>query len=163
MINESLMPPTARLFLGKYRGTVADNEDPRHQGRIRAFLPEVLGEVQTGWALPCAPYGFFAIPARGKGVWIEFEAGHVSRPIWSGCWWSEGEAPGGGDPKRKVWRTDAGHTITLDDDGETIEIADGNGAKVSLGSAGIKLEKGGGSVEVSDGVVKVNGGSLEVT
>lgn len=72
---------------GKFRGTVSDNSDPQMQGRIRARAPSVLGETETGWATPCAPYagpqaGFFSIPPVGAGVWIEFEAGDVSRPIW---------------------------------------------------------------------------------
>jgi len=69
-------------YYGKYRGIVTDNEDPRGLGRIRARVPEVLGDVETGWALPCAPYagdgsGQFTVPSPGAGVWIEFEAGNV--------------------------------------------------------------------------------------
>src|SRR3546814_12132589 len=76
---------------GKYRGLVLNNMDPLNQGRIQATVPEVLGEVPTGWASPCAPFagtqaGFYAIPQVGSGVWIEFEAGDVSRPIWVGGW-----------------------------------------------------------------------------
>ena len=52
-------------------------------------VAEVLGEVPTGWATPCIPYagpvsGFYSIPPIGAGVWIEFESGDISRPIWSG-------------------------------------------------------------------------------
>ena len=84
---------------GKYRGTVVDNADPQTQGRLRATVPEVLGDVDSGWALPCAPYGgdgsgMYAVPAVGSGVWVEFEAGDVSRPIWVGCWCGPGAAPG---------------------------------------------------------------------
>src|SRR6266404_2148434 len=83
---------------GKYRGTVTNVLDPLNQGRLMAFVPEVLGEMPTGWATPCAPYagilaGFFSIPPVGAGVWIEFEAGDVSRPIWTGAYWAAGEQP----------------------------------------------------------------------
>ena len=58
---------TARHY-GKYRGTVIDNNDPRKQGRIKAQVPEILGDVDSGWALPCAPYagdktGVYTVPA----------------------------------------------------------------------------------------------------
>ena len=58
---------TARHY-GKYRGTVTDNQDPRKQGRIKAKVPEILGDVDSGWATPCAPYagdqiGAYAVPA----------------------------------------------------------------------------------------------------
>ena len=40
----------------------------------------------------CTPYpGFYAIPPAGSGVWIEFEEGNLDKPIWTGCWWKEGE------------------------------------------------------------------------
>lgn len=123
---------------GKFRGTVTDNADPQRQGRIRASVPGVLGETISGWALPCAPYagpqaGFFSIPPVGAGVWIEFEAGDVSRPVWSGCWWGVGEAPvtppagAPGDPQVKLWRSDQGLTTALDDASRTITISDAAG------------------------------------
>ena len=58
-------------------------------GRLQAMVPEVLGEIPSGWALPCQPFtgtgaGLYAVPQPGAGVWIEFEAGDASRPIWIG-------------------------------------------------------------------------------
>ena len=72
-------------FYGKYRGRVTDNDDPLRIGRIKAVVPEILGDEATGWAVPCVPYaganmGFYAIPEPDSGVWIEFEAGDVARP-----------------------------------------------------------------------------------
>ena len=63
---------TAKHY-GKYRGTVVDNQDPRKQGRIKVKVPEILGDVDSGWALPCAPYagdktGAYAVPSVGAGV-----------------------------------------------------------------------------------------------
>jgi hypothetical protein len=124
---------------GKFRGTVSDNADPLRLGRIRARVPAVLGDVDSGWAMPCAPYagpqaGLFSIPPVGAGVWIEFEAGDVSRPIWSGCWWGAGEAPvtppagAPGDPDVKLWRSEQGLTTALDDAAQKITISDASGA-----------------------------------
>src|SRR5258708_30720143 len=77
---------------GKYRGSVADNQDPRNQGRIKAKVPEILGQVESGWALPSAPYagdktGVVTVPPVGAGVWLEFEAGEAARPPWTGFSW----------------------------------------------------------------------------
>ena len=128
-------PGTA--FFGKYRGLVTDNGDPFNRGRIRARVPEVLGDVETGWALPAAPYagdgvGTYAVPTVGAGVWIEFEAGDVSNPIWTGCWWGDGQVPKdekGSDstPSRKIIRTDRGLMLSLDDDATTIAVSDADG------------------------------------
>src|SRR5262245_36814850 len=86
-------------FYGKYRGTVTDNQDPLMLGRIKAKVPDVLGDLESGWALPCLPFGgdktgLFALPKVGARVWYEFEQGDPDRPIWSGCWWgSAAEMP----------------------------------------------------------------------
>jgi uncharacterized protein involved in type VI secretion and phage assembly len=140
-------------FYGKYRGTVADNNDPKQLGRLKANVPEVLGDVTSGWALPCAPYsgdgsGQYTLPANGAGVWIEFEAGDPSRPIWSGGWWGNGQVPadnGGqkGTPALKVIRSEQGLMLTLDDNSQVITVSDSSGnnlleIKVTSGQVTLK-------------------------
>jgi hypothetical protein len=93
----AIQTPQGLRFLGKYRGTVLDNVDPMALGRIMAEVPGVPGML-LNWANPCVPYaglavGFFALPPIGANVWIEFEAGDPSFPIWSGCFWEELEIP----------------------------------------------------------------------
>jgi len=93
--------------------------------------------VPSNWCLPCAPYagvgaGLFTIPAAGSGVWIEFEAGDVSRPVWVGGWWAVGEAPISEraeppDPTRKILRSDFGLIVSLDDAAQTITLSDALG------------------------------------
>ena len=124
-------------FFGKYRGLVKDNQDPANLGRIRALVPEVLSDVLSGWALPCAPYagdgeGQFMIPPVGAGVWIEFESGDVSRPVWSGCWWSEDKLPkdssgSAAAPPLKIIRSETGLMAAFDDGAQTISLSDRNG------------------------------------
>ena len=130
----------AARHYGKYRGTVADNKDPRNQGRIKVKVPEILGDVESGWALPCAPYagdktGIHAVPAVDAGVWIEFEAGDVSRPIWVGCWWKSNATPTDEDgsaatPDVKIARSEKGLLLALHDDSQVIALADSNGANI---------------------------------
>ena len=130
--------PTRERMLGKYRGIVFNNLDPERRGRLQATVPEVLGEIPTGWATPCAPYagpggGFFSVPPLGAGVWIEFEAGDVSRPIWTGCYWGVGEPPmappasAPGQITTKIWRSDFGLSVVLDDALQTITLSDALG------------------------------------
>jgi Type VI secretion system/phage-baseplate injector OB domain len=127
-------------FYGKYRGLVAINVDPLGQGRLKAIVPEVLGVMPSSWALPCTPYagtlaGLFTVPMIGTGVWIEFEAGDVTRPIWSGCWWGSAQVPLnelGAPPTfaSKVLRTDTGLTLAFNDITQMITLTDMVGLNV---------------------------------
>lgn len=142
-VEQSLAQVLERLadrYFGKYRGVVTDNQDPQNQGRIRAHVPEVLGNVPCGWALPAAPYsgpgqGLFSIPPENAGVWIEFEAGDVSRPIWSGTWWAKGEVPKNNQgasarPPTKILRSESGLMVALDDQAKTIAVSDSGGTNL---------------------------------
>jgi uncharacterized protein involved in type VI secretion and phage assembly len=162
-------------FVGKYRGVVTDVQDPLMTMRIRARVPDVFGSDESGWAMPCAPFagdqvGFFALPAVGAGVWIEFEHGDSRYPIWSGTWWgSAAEVPSAllAPPYQKTAVvTTGGHSITVDDTpgagGITLEIA--TGAKITMTSTGIEITNGmGATISLSGPRVSVNDGALEVT
>lgn len=98
MIEELLEQLIERLdnrYFGKFRGFVHNNQDPEDLGRIQAIVPRLFdSKTPTGWALPAAPFagpdqGFYAVPDKGAAVWIEFEEGDLSRPIWSGGWWGK--------------------------------------------------------------------------
>lgn len=111
-------------WYGKYRGFVVDNDDPDHRGRLRVRIPAVLGNAVTGWALPCLPLGgrpglgAFWLPDVGAALWVEFEAGDIDHPIWSGTLWPETvSAPedAQGRPAMRLIVTKAGHSLELDD------------------------------------------------
>jgi hypothetical protein len=139
-------------FFGKFRGLVKDNQDPLNLGRIKASVPEILLDTDTGWALPAAPYagdgvGVYTVPEPGAGVWIEFEAGDVSRPIWTGCWWGDNQLPkdeSGSDtkPSRKIIRTTDGLLLAFNDGGKTISVSDSSGDNI------IKIEVQPGQITV---------------
>jgi uncharacterized protein involved in type VI secretion and phage assembly len=152
-------------FYGKYRGTVTDIDADTL--RIKAKVPSVLGQQPTGWCMPCVPYagkdvGIAFLPEEGSGVWIEFEGGDVSYPIWTGCYWRTDEIPSDATPKVKAIITKSKHKILLDDDAGAIAISDDNDNKITLDFSGITLERGGKKVSISDSEVNINDGSLEV-
>jgi uncharacterized protein involved in type VI secretion and phage assembly len=168
------MSSNGTRFYGKFRGFVSDNQDPLMQGRVRARVTDVMGEDESGWAMPAAPFGgdgmgFFAIPSVGAGVWIEFEHGDPDYPIWSGAWWgSAAELPPAllTPPYQKVMvRTHGGHTITLDDTPGVggIMLETSTGQKISLTALGIQIDNGmGAKIELTGPQVSVNSGALDV-
>jgi uncharacterized protein involved in type VI secretion and phage assembly len=127
-------------YYGKYRGLVTDNDDPKKLGRLRAKVAEVLGDTDTGWALPALPYsgdnqGFYTVPPVGAGVWMEFEAGNVERPIWTGAWWGDSQLPKNesgteATPSIKIWRSEKGMLAALDDSAQTITLSDSDGSNL---------------------------------
>jgi uncharacterized protein involved in type VI secretion and phage assembly len=156
-------------YFGKYRGQVTDNDDPDNLGRIRAKVPRLLGDEETGWALPAFAYGgardqgFFAVPDVNAGVWIEFEGGDLSYPIWSGTWYTSGAIPESAKPSKKVIKTKSGHKIVFDDDGGSLQIVDGNGNSIVLDSNGIAITSGSNSIKLTSSGVSINDGALKVT
>lgn len=77
------------------RGTVVLNNDPMGIGRIKVRVYSVHGtrneipDDQLDWAYPKfwnASYnsGTFIVPEVGNTVWVEFENGNPSQPVYSG-------------------------------------------------------------------------------
>jgi len=156
-------------YYGKYRGFVHRNDDPDDLGRIQAKVPSLFGDEPTGWALPAFNYGgkgeqgFFAVPEKDAGVWIEFEGGDLSYPLWTGCWYAQGQIPEAAKPGKKVLKTKAGHKLVLDDDGGSVTLSDGNGNSIVMDANGIAITDGNNnSIKLSASGVVINDGALEV-
>jgi type VI secretion system secreted protein VgrG len=177
VIEELLQQLIERLdnrYYGKYRGYVSNVTDPENTGRIKAYVPRLLGEAETGWCMPCTPYagpdqGLYAIPDVGAGVWIEFEGGDLSRPLWSGMWWGkpatsdigqpdstarfapeQSEIPKEAYPDRivdpgvRILKSSLGHYVLLDDRKDTarVELRDSLGNRIILDKDGLTILAG---------------------
>jgi uncharacterized protein involved in type VI secretion and phage assembly len=165
---------SSELHLGKYRGVVTNNQDPQMKGRIKAKVPDVLGDLESGWAMPCAPFGgkrlgFFALPDEGAGVWIEFEHGDPEYPVWTGCWWGSKDEmiPAGEAPTydKLMMKTRAGHSILIDDSPGSggIKLQTASGQKFEMTSQGIEIDNGqGAKISLKGPKVTLNDGALEV-
>jgi len=153
-------------YFGKYRGIVTDVDSSTL--RIKATVPSVLGGTPTGWCQLCVPYagpnvGFFFVPDVGAAVWIEFEGGDVSYPIWSGCFWRAGELPSDAKPTTRGVVTAAPHVLLFDDDGGEVKLGDSNGGTVVLDSDGVTSTRGGMKVAVGTSAVSINDDAFKVT
>lgn len=89
-------------YFGNYRGTVLKNDDPENRGRckiyVRGIYPEKFTENEAAlipWAEPCQPLfcggsgtafnnGTFQCPDLNSTVWLFFESGDITRPVFFG-------------------------------------------------------------------------------
>jgi uncharacterized protein involved in type VI secretion and phage assembly len=170
----------SRRFVGKYRGVVTQNIDPMMRGRLLCIVPDVLGSVPSSWAEPCVPLagptgppmGVYLVPPIGAGVWVEFEHGDPSKPIWVGCrWGSQADIPTlarAGLPVSPsiVLQTAGQNAIVVSDlPGPTggIMLKSATGAMIIVNDTGIYIQNGkGASIVMTGPTVNVNAGALTV-
>jgi len=156
---EKVVKDAQRKFYGKYRGFVVDNQDPEKLARLKLLVPSVMGDVDTGWALPCVPFGglaghgFFMVPEVDAQVWVEFEEGDLRHPIWTGTFWQKAgdppaEATEGDGTKTRLLKTPGGHVLRFDDeaDKEKFQLLHPGGSEIAIDEKGIlTLTDSGGS------------------
>jgi uncharacterized protein involved in type VI secretion and phage assembly len=162
---QDLLDNVKHRFYGKYRGVVTDVDATTM--RIKASVPSVLPGMPTGWCTPCVPYagpqvGFLMLPEVGSGVWIEFEGGDVSFPIWVGCYWNTGDVPSAAAADVKSIITTAG-TLSFDNGGSSVTLQDASQDSLVFDSSGATVTAGSGKIEVGASGVSVNSGALEVS
>jgi uncharacterized protein involved in type VI secretion and phage assembly len=163
-------------YHGKYRATVLNNTDPENRGRVQVQLADRYGLFPSTWALPSFPaaaiqHGFVSIPPLRASVWVEFEAGDPSFPIWTGAFFENpGEMPtlgAAGTPVSPnfVMQTVGQVTFMLSDTpASNVLIKTLTGAMIQIGEAGITISNGkGASISLTGPSVIINGGALQVT
>ena len=147
-------------YHGKYRAIVTNNVDPLLIGRIQVICPDAASLAPTTWCMPCVPnaginMGMFSLPVIGSGVWIEFERGNPSKPIWVGCYWGLGaEVPvlsrivPPAVPGITLQTTLKNGIVISDTPGPTggILIQTTTGAMISVSDVGIVISNGKGAV-----------------
>jgi len=164
-------------YYGKHRGTVINNVDPMNIGRLMVQVPDVSSLIPSTWAMPCLPFagiqnGFFAIPAIGSGVWVEFERGDPGYPIWSGCYFSSAADV----PSLAVATPPGLQTVVIQTIGKNalmlsdmpgpaggILLKSPTGATISISDTGITISNGqGASILMNGSTVSINEGALVV-
>lgn len=85
-------------YYSVYRATVLLNEDPMHLNRLKVYIPDIDA---IDWALPKGIPGtekagarLFTLPRFNDIVYITFEDGNPSLPLWEYHGWGEQQIPG---------------------------------------------------------------------
>jgi hypothetical protein len=100
--------------------------------------------------MPCVPYagpgvGFYAIPPLEANIWVEFEGGDSNYPIWTGCFWEEGQVPLETPPPGTVVFKTESITLIVSDlpavVGITLEVLpEGSPINIALDSGGVQID-----------------------
>ncbi|HEX3056917.1 MAG TPA: phage baseplate assembly protein V [Gaiellaceae bacterium] len=185
------MPPVINgggQYFGKYSAVVKDNSDAQKLGTVKVSVPTLFPENELMDARAALPFGWFFIPENEAPVWVEFEGGDSTLPLWTGMQSLSGKYPSELDldpPQKRALKTAAGHLILFDDKSgeELIRIVeavhsheillDQNGIKVTDGvnnqtltfdSSGVKASlQSGASVTITSSGITVDAGSGSLT
>ncbi|HLZ32152.1 MAG TPA: VgrG-related protein [Chloroflexota bacterium] len=118
-------------------GVVTDNADSL--GRVKVQFPWLDATEVSAWARLASPMagqerGLFCLPEVNDEVLVAFDHGDPARPFVLGALWNGVDAPpmtgagavGSSLVNKRLWKTRAGHLITLDDTAgaEKITIVD---------------------------------------
>ena len=128
-------------FYGVYRGYVHSIDDPKKLGRIQLSVPQIYGEdYHDFWATGRGMYaaqnaGFWLPPKKGDCVYVTFENGDPSYPIWEHGWFTEKqqiEEINTNYGERTILKTREGHIILIDDKEHYIEVTLKDGASINI-------------------------------
>jgi hypothetical protein len=73
-----------KRFHGVYQGICTDNNDPDGTYKIKAQIPQVLGDSVAEVVYPCRNPNSTDVPNIGQVIWVMFVAGDPNFPVWIG-------------------------------------------------------------------------------
>lgn len=116
-------------YYSVYRGIVVDNNDiEKNMNRVKVCIPEAMGGT-FAWAYPRNQHGSisngfkFLAPKVGDIVFITFEYGDPTKPLWEYHGWGLQQIPQPlNGPNKMGLITPEGNLITIDDDSGELNL-----------------------------------------
>jgi uncharacterized protein involved in type VI secretion and phage assembly len=139
-------------FYGVYAAKVVANDDPEQRGRIKLIVPVLGSQTLDIWASSLLPGGSTGgivwVPKVGEAVWVQFENGDPSKPLYSGGKLISAIPSELQNVLQYGFQTPGGHVIRLsEEEGNAhIRIEHSTGTSIEL--------KANGDIEVLPGVGK---------
>jgi hypothetical protein len=82
-INYSIDPIDKPRLYGIYKGIVTNNIDHTNSSKLSVMVPQIIGGQSFDSVPPCGTTGSdYLVPDIGDNVWVAFESGDTSFPVW---------------------------------------------------------------------------------
>lgn len=124
-------------YYSSYRGIVMSVDDPEKAGKIAVQIPSIYNI--TKWAFPKYHHGGpntgfkYLTPPVGSLVYVEFENGDPSHPLWSFHGWAIDEVPEElNNPNTLGLVTPKGNKVYLNDDDGVLKVVTNGGTSVKM-------------------------------
>lgn len=141
-------------YYSAYDAIVHDNKDPEKRGRLKVSVPSLWGtDIHDYWAQPGATAigtdaGIWFIPKIGDRIKVTFRKGNQQYPVWQ--YGDTGSTDNSlsaiynadGEPTGAIIKTYSGHSISLLQQDDKIEIKHQSGATVTLNTNDLSLVSG---------------------
>lgn len=151
-------------FYSIYRAIVVQNDDPLASNRLKVAIPGIQGGM-TLWALPRNQHGSeqtgfkYLAPAIGDVVYVSFEGGDPSKPLWEYHSWASGQMPKGLDaPYLCGFITPNGISVIFDDSSGTLDLYLPGKARVFAKDRITVVSESTVQIASTDGTVAINKG-----
>ena len=145
-------------------GTVEDNEDPEHEGRVKVRFPWLDDATVSEWCRIVQPYagpnyGAVFVPEKQTEVLLGFVHGDMIEPVVIGGLYNGKDKPptyrDGTRQNVKMIQTKAGHVFRLDDSAQAmaVELTTAAGHDLVLDDQNKKITistQGGHQIEMDD-------------
>ena len=143
-------------FYSIYRGMVMDNDDPNHMNSLQVAIPEIQGGIIV-WALPFGQHGGlktgfkYLAPEIGDTVYVMFEYGNPSKPLWTYHGFGLEQIPEELDgPNKMGIITPNGNMVILDETSGELNIFTEGNITIKSNTV-IKFQNGS-----NDGLININ-------
>jgi hypothetical protein len=156
----------AEGYFGIYAGVVTANGGG--EGVLEVQVPALFPGGEKVVARPALAYGVLFLPENGSKVWVQFEGGEPTLPVWTGVHqrdkeWDTTPAP----PAARVLRSLSDQRVVLDDTSGSEGIAILHGGKahaIRLTDTGVTVEHDAGhALTLESSAVTITVGQATVT
>lgn len=133
-------------YYSKYRAIVVDRDDPKGQCRLKLKVPGIIDGVSE-WVPGSGiysgkGYGIHVIPKENDVVWVTFENGDPTKPVWEYGYFGDGDIKS--DNYKNVdnywFITPGGHRVELNDSNSQIIITNKAGDQVVMNETGVSIK-----------------------